>query len=78
MIPLHQRIRSEIEGRILSGEWAPGYRIPFEHEMMARHRCARMTVSKALSGLASAGLIVRRKGSGSFVARPRLDRKSVV
>ena len=72
MIPLHQRIRTEIEGRILSGEWEPGHRIPFEHELMAQYGCARMTVSKALSALAEAGLIVRRKRAGSFVARPRL------
>jgi GntR family histidine utilization transcriptional repressor len=72
LIPLHQRIRTEIEGRILSGEWEPGHRIPFEHEIMAQYGCARMTVSKALSALADAGLIVRRKRAGSFVARPRL------
>ena len=72
MIPLHQRIRAEIEGKILSGEWEPGHRIPFEHEIMAQYGCARMTVSKALSALAEAGLIERRKRAGSFVARPRL------
>ena len=72
MIPLHQRIRSDIEGRILSGAWRPGQRIPFEHEIMAQYGCARMTASKALSALAEAGLIVRRRRAGSFVAHPRL------
>jgi len=68
---LHQIIVSEIEGRVLSGEWPPGYRIPFEHELMAHYGCARMTVNKALAGLARAGLIVRRQRAGSFVAHPR-------
>ncbi len=72
MIPLHQRIRAEIEAKILSGEWQPGHRIPVEHELMAQYGCARMTVNKALSALAEAGLIVRRKRAGSFVARPQL------
>lgn len=72
MIPLHQRIRAEIEAKILSGEWQPGDRIPVEHELMAQYGCARMTVNKALSALAEAGLIVRRKRAGSFVARPQL------
>ena len=67
---LHQRIRAEIEQRILSGEWEPGYRIPFEHELMVHYGCARMTVSKVLSGLADAGLIERRRRAGSFVRRP--------
>lgn len=70
--PLHQRIRSEIEGLILSGHLRPGDRIPVEHELMARYGCARMTVNKALSALAEAGLIERRKRAGSFVARPQI------
>ena len=68
---LHSRIHSTIEARILSGEWEPGQRVPSEAELMAEYGCARMTVNKALSALAGAGLIDRRKGAGSFVARPR-------
>lgn len=69
---LHRRIRADIEHRILSGAWRPGERIPFEHELMARYGCARMTVNKALAALAEAGLIVRRRRAGSFVAQPRI------
>ncbi|MEI9996726.1 MAG: histidine utilization repressor [Rhizomicrobium sp.] len=69
---LHDRIRANIEARIRSGAWAPGHRIPYEHELMARYGCARMTVSKALASLAEAGLIVRRRRAGSFVAQPRV------
>jgi GntR family histidine utilization transcriptional repressor len=67
---LHQRIRVDIEQRILSGEWGPGHRIPFEHELMVKYACARMTVNKALSALNQAGLIERRRRVGSFVRRP--------
>jgi GntR family transcriptional regulator, histidine utilization repressor len=70
--PLHQRIRSEIEARIRSGEWAPGHRAPTEAELMETYGCSRMTVSKAMTALVEAGLIVRRKRAGSFVARPRV------
>lgn len=69
---LYQRIRSEIEDLIRSGAWAPGRKIPSEVELMAQFGCARMTVNKAMSALAEAGLIVRRRRAGSFVARPRL------
>src|ERR671928_222402 len=31
---LYQRIRDDIEARIMSGEWPPGHRVPFEHELM--------------------------------------------
>ncbi len=69
-ISLHQQILADIELRILSGEWPPGRRIPFEHELTARYKCSRMTVSKALTQLAGAGLIERRRKAGSFVTRP--------
>ena len=67
---MHERILGDIEGRILSGEWAPGHRIPFEHELCALYGCSRMTVNKALTQLAQAGLIERRRKVGSFVTRP--------
>lgn len=71
-LPLHQRIHREIEAAILSGTLRAGARLPTEAELMQQYGCARMTVSKALSALAAAGLIDRRKRAGSFVARPKV------
>ena len=68
---LYKQIRHDIERRILTGEWPPGHRIPFEHQIMARYGCSRMTVSKALSELAQADLIERRRRAGTFVRRPK-------
>jgi len=68
---LYQRILNDIRGNIVSGAWPPGYRIPFEHELTVQYGCSRMTVNKALSQLATAGLIERRRRSGSFVRTPR-------
>ena len=69
---LHKRIRADISGRILSGAWPPGHRVPSEHELMVEYGCSRMTVNKALGPLAESGLIVRRRKDGSFVSRPRI------
>ncbi|MEP9347929.1 histidine utilization repressor [Xanthobacter sp. KR7-225] len=70
---LNRRIRADIEAKILSGEWGPGHRIPYEHELMAQYGCARMTVNKVVSELAAAGLVERRRRAGSFVAAPRIQ-----
>ncbi|MCJ2183008.1 histidine utilization repressor [Novosphingobium sp. 1949] len=70
--PLHERIRSDFETRILSGELEPGQRLPIEQELMVAYDCSRMTVNKAFSALAQAGLIDRRKRAGTFVARPKV------
>ena len=65
-----RRIRDEIAAAIRSGEWRPGDRVPTEQELAARYGCARATVSKALSELAAAGLVDRRRKAGTFVAHP--------
>lgn len=70
---LHHRIRTDLEAKILSGQWHPGHRIPYEHELMAQYGCARMTVNRAIAALAGAGLIERRRRAGSFVAQPRMQ-----
>ncbi len=69
---IEARIRQAIEDRIRSGDWKPGHRIPFEHELVVTWGCSRATVSKALGGLARAGLIERRRKAGSFVAHPQV------
>ena len=68
---LYKQIRLDIERQILTGEWPPGHRIPFEHELMVHYGCSRMTVNKALSELAQADLIERRRRAGTFVRRPK-------
>lgn len=67
-----EAIRTAYEGRILSGELRPGERLPTEAAIMTEWGCSRMTVNRALSALATAGLIERRKRAGTFVARPRV------
>jgi GntR family histidine utilization transcriptional repressor len=67
---LHRQILSEIEGRIVSGAWPPGHRIPGEIDLARQYGCSRMTVNKVLTQLVSAGLIERRRRSGTFVRQP--------
>ena len=70
---ISERIGAEIEARITSGEWAPGHRIPFEHELVAHYGCARATVGKALTALVRTGLLERRRKAGTFVAYPHVQ-----
>jgi GntR family transcriptional regulator, histidine utilization repressor len=72
-VTIAQRIGAEIEARIASGEWKPGHRIPFEHELVTHYGCARATVGKALTALVRAGLLERRRKAGTFVAYPHVQ-----
>lgn len=70
-LPRYLEIQRDLQERISSGDWGPGSRVPPEHELQSQYACSRMTVNKALSALAGAGLIVRKRRSGSFVAAPK-------
>ncbi|WP_413736407.1 UTRA domain-containing protein [Sodalis sp. RH21] len=72
-LPIHLEIQRDIKNRIQSGEWKPGDRVPTEIALMEIYKCSRMTVNKAISSLVSAGFIIRKRRSGSFVASPRVD-----
>ncbi|MAC80270.1 MAG: histidine utilization repressor [Rhodobacteraceae bacterium] len=69
----HQRILKDLEGKIVSGEWPPGHRLPFEVDLAKAYGCSRMTVNKVMTQLVQGGLIERRKRSGSFVLQPKVS-----
>ncbi len=57
---------------IRRGDFKPGQRIPAESELCSRLPVSLGTLQKAMGKLAAAGLIVRNRRTGTFVA----DRKS--
>ena len=61
----------------MSGEWQPGERIPYEHQLMASYGCSRMTVNRALRALIDAGLLESRRRAGTIVSRPRIQRAAL-
>lgn len=66
--PVYLRIRQALERRIRTGELAPGERLPTEAELCQAHGISRGTAQRVLNELAQAGLAVRRRSLGSFVA----------
>jgi GntR family transcriptional regulator, histidine utilization repressor len=70
----YAEIQRALETAIFSGDWPPGARVPSEQELLKQYSCSRMTVNKALSALAASGLIIRRRRSGSFVAKPDAEK----
>lgn len=60
-------ISNDIRNKIISEEYLPNERLPFEKEICEEYNSSRMTVKKALDILVSEGLLVKRRGSGTFV-----------
>lgn len=71
--PLYHRIQGMLRQQIASGQLAVGARIPSETELAQRFETTRSTVRQALAHLTFEGLIVRRVGHGTFVAKPRIE-----
>ncbi len=68
-VPKHERLKRAIVAAISDGFWQPGARLPSESALTAATPCSLGTVQKALRDLAADGLIERRRGSGTVVAR---------
>jgi GntR family transcriptional regulator len=68
-IALYVRLTSILRGRIESGEWAEGRRIPSLEELCEEYDVARNTVRQALQLLRSDGLIGGGRGIGTFVLK---------
>lgn len=66
--PRYLQIRNILTRRLSEG-FAPGDRFPTEHELCSEFDVSRETVREALLGLETAGLISRRRGSGTVVLR---------
>jgi GntR family transcriptional regulator, histidine utilization repressor len=69
--PRYAAIKLFIRDAIRNGALRPGERVPSEAELVSQFGVSRMTANRALRELQSAGLLVRRAGSGSFVAQPK-------
>ena len=70
-IPLYHQLEQDFCARIASTEFKPGDVLPTEEQIGQSYGVSRITVRKALDALHQNGLIVRRRGVGSFVAKPR-------
>ncbi len=68
---LADRLRTELMQEITSCQLMPGTKLPTESELSKRFGVSRATVREAVSGLIEAGYIIRRRGSGSYVAERR-------
>jgi GntR family transcriptional regulator len=68
---LADRLRDELLEEITSSQLEPGTKLPTEGELSKRFGVSRATVREAVRGLVEAGYVIRRRGSGSYVAERR-------
>ena len=67
-LPLYQQLQRALREAIETRALAPDDALPAERQIAADLAVSRITVRKALDGLVEEGLLVRRQGSGNFIA----------
>lgn len=67
LIPVYAQLKTLLLEEILRGKYGPDEQLPTEHELCVSYGISRTPVSRALSELAAAGVIVRHRRRGTFV-----------
>lgn len=63
----YQAIAADLREKITRGIYQPDDQLPPSGELERTYQASKMTVKHALDYLENAGLIVKRRGSGTFV-----------
>ena len=72
-LPLYQQLQRALRQAIETRVLGPDDALPPERDLAVDFNVSRITVRKAIDGLVSEGLLVRRQGSGTFV-RARVEK----
>ena len=63
----YQEIANELRNQIQEGVYKAGEQLALEREMCEQYGVSRITIKKAVDQLVKDGLVVKRRGSGTFV-----------
>ncbi|WP_051450856.1 GntR family transcriptional regulator [Actinospica robiniae] len=71
---VRERLYLKVKGQIVERieQLRPGVLIPPERDLAVAYETSRTTVRKAVAELVTEGRLVRRQGSGTYVAEPKL------
>jgi len=71
-IPYYVQLINLLKTQIAQKVWKPGDKLPGEPDLCIDFHVSRTVVRQALAELEQDGLIVRKKGKGTFVAYPKI------
>jgi GntR family transcriptional regulator len=73
IVPLYKQLFHYLNSAIENHEFKPGDRIPSENELAREFNISRVTIRRALQGIAHQEKIVSVPGKGSFVLQPKIE-----
>ncbi|MCS7240666.1 MAG: GntR family transcriptional regulator [Candidatus Bipolaricaulota bacterium] len=72
-VPLYYQLKEIFRSWIIAGRFNSGERFPSESALQKHFQVSRMTIRRALTELVNEGFLIRERGRGSFVVRPRVQ-----
>jgi GntR family transcriptional regulator len=69
-VPIYVQVANYVQGRVESGDWQPGRRLPAERELAIELGVAYLSVRRAMRLLRERGIIQTVPGKGNYVQQP--------
>ena len=74
-LPLYLQIKEDLLSKIEEGVWHENDMIPTEEQFCNEYGVSKITIREAIKILVQDGLLYRRPGKGTFIAKPKLEQQ---
>ena len=71
--PLYQKLRNILRKQVEDGHYLPDQAIPSERDLCQQYQISRITVRQAIAEMINEGILYRKQGKGTFVARRKVN-----
>ena len=71
--PLYKQLSDLLRRQIEEGKIKPDHSIPSERSLCEKFRISRITVRQAISEMINQGMLYRKQGKGTFVAKRKIN-----
>lgn len=78
LVPAYIQLKMILSSQIEAGVWKQGECISSERELSEIYGISRMTIRQALAELVQEGVLVKRKGKGTFVSDAKFTQKNIM
>lgn len=73
VIPYYYQLKEILKGLIEESILSEGEQIPSENELCQKYEVSRTVVRQAINEMVYEGLLVRKRGKGTYVAKPKIS-----
>lgn len=69
----YEQVANDLRKKIFEGQFLPNEQLPFEKDLCQKYNASRITIKRAVDQLVFEGLVIKRRGSGTFIKNLNID-----